>query len=211
MAGTLHSSILRVELPRWRALYRIRKVGRARGDMSGAAESTLPALPADAWAKRRDNPMILRLVDWRDCSALEHFPGGTADRQPLSGVVSQRNPGRLDLHRRHPRNLLRYVRDRHGFCKGCPRIHDQQPTDGHGRHDRLSLCGPHPLGGQYYGPDGFMGAVGRYPVVVTSSSRSYDAETQRRLWEVSEELTGVTFPFERTARHHQEAPKGEPS
>ena len=55
---------------------------------------------------------------------------------------------------------------------------------------------PSVLGGQYYGPDGFMGAVGRHPVVVTSSTASYDAESQRRLWEVSEELTGVTYETE---------------
>ena len=40
-----------------------------------------------------------------------------------------------------------------------------------------------------------MGAVGRHPVVVTSSTASYDTEAQRRLWAVSEELTGVTFPI----------------
>ncbi len=53
---------------------------------------------------------------------------------------------------------------------------------------------PAVLGGQYYGPDGFMGAVGRHPVVVTSSTASYDPVAQRRLWAVSEELTGVTYP-----------------
>jgi hypothetical protein len=31
-------------------------------------------------------------------------------------------------------------------------------------------------------------------VPVTSSGRSHDEESQRRLWAVSEELTGVTFP-----------------
>jgi hypothetical protein len=47
-------------------------------------------------------------------------------------------------------------------------------------------------GGQYYGPDGFRELRG-HPVVVVSSKRSHDAEIQRRLWTVSEELTGVTF------------------
>ena len=52
---------------------------------------------------------------------------------------------------------------------------------------------PAVLGGQYYGPGGFREALG-HPVVVASSARSHDAGIQRRLWAVSEELTGVTFP-----------------
>ncbi|HEY3467716.1 MAG TPA: SDR family NAD(P)-dependent oxidoreductase [Amycolatopsis sp.] len=52
---------------------------------------------------------------------------------------------------------------------------------------------PAALGGQYYGPDGLGGSRGR-PAVVTSSSQSYDVALQRRLWAVSEELTGVGFP-----------------
>ena len=48
-------------------------------------------------------------------------------------------------------------------------------------------------GGQYFGPDGF-GQVRGYPKVVASSAQSHDAELQRRLWAVSEELTGVVYP-----------------
>ena len=48
-------------------------------------------------------------------------------------------------------------------------------------------------GGQYYGPDGFRELRG-YPVLVTSSKQSQDVAVQERLWTVSEELTGVTFP-----------------
>lgn len=52
---------------------------------------------------------------------------------------------------------------------------------------------PSAVGGQYYGPDGFMETSG-HPVVVSSSRRSHDPTIQRRLWEASEELTGVVFP-----------------
>ena len=52
---------------------------------------------------------------------------------------------------------------------------------------------PGVLGGQYFGPDGF-GEQRGYPVVVASSRVSHDADAQRRLWAVSEQLTGVTFP-----------------
>ncbi|OBJ01626.1 SDR family NAD(P)-dependent oxidoreductase [Mycobacterium sp. 1465703.0] len=48
-------------------------------------------------------------------------------------------------------------------------------------------------GGQYYGPDGFLEQHGR-PKLVESSAQSHDEELQRRLWAVSEDLTGVSFP-----------------
>ncbi|BDB40314.1 MULTISPECIES: SDR family NAD(P)-dependent oxidoreductase [Mycobacterium] len=48
-------------------------------------------------------------------------------------------------------------------------------------------------GGQYYGPDGFAEQRG-HPKLVQSSAQSHDQDLQRRLWAVSEELTGVSFP-----------------
>ena len=46
--------------------------------------------------------------------------------------------------------------------------------------------------GQYYGPDG-RGEQRGHPKVIDSSAQSHDESLQRRLWDVSEELTGVTF------------------
>jgi NAD(P)-dependent dehydrogenase (short-subunit alcohol dehydrogenase family) len=54
---------------------------------------------------------------------------------------------------------------------------------------------PGVLGGQYYGPDGFTETRG-HPKVVASSAKSHDVDVQRRLWAVSEELTGVVYPFD---------------
>ncbi|MFZ4152162.1 SDR family NAD(P)-dependent oxidoreductase [Streptomyces pseudogriseolus] len=48
-------------------------------------------------------------------------------------------------------------------------------------------------GGQYYGPSGFQEIRG-HPTPVRSSRDSHDRAVQQRLWAVSEELTGVTFP-----------------
>jgi NAD(P)-dependent dehydrogenase (short-subunit alcohol dehydrogenase family) len=48
-------------------------------------------------------------------------------------------------------------------------------------------------GGQYFGPDGF-GQMRGHPKVVASSAKSHDVEVQKRLWAVSEELTGVVYP-----------------
>lgn len=48
-------------------------------------------------------------------------------------------------------------------------------------------------GGEYFGPDGFREMRG-YPVLATSSKQARDVAIQERLWRVSEELTGVTYP-----------------
>ncbi len=52
-------------------------------------------------------------------------------------------------------------------------------------------------GGEYYGPGGFYEAFG-YPNKAASTRRSQNPETWRRLWNLSEELTGVHYDFHRT-------------
>lgn len=52
---------------------------------------------------------------------------------------------------------------------------------------------PTVAGGQYLGPDG-LGEQRGHPKVVHSSKQSHSEDLQRRLWQVSEELTGVSFP-----------------
>lgn len=47
-------------------------------------------------------------------------------------------------------------------------------------------------GGEYYGPDGFKEFRG-YPVLVQSSEASHSREDALRLWELSEELTRVSY------------------
>jgi NAD(P)-dependent dehydrogenase (short-subunit alcohol dehydrogenase family) len=49
-------------------------------------------------------------------------------------------------------------------------------------------------GGTYVGPGGRSEQRG-YPKVVTAAGKAYDEAAWRRLWEVSEELTGVHYDF----------------
>jgi NAD(P)-dependent dehydrogenase (short-subunit alcohol dehydrogenase family) len=51
---------------------------------------------------------------------------------------------------------------------------------------------PDVQGGDYIGPDGFVELRG-YPRKVGSSAASRDADAARRLWEVSEQLTGTRY------------------
>lgn len=49
---------------------------------------------------------------------------------------------------------------------------------------------PDVVGGEYYGPSGLL-ELGGSPERVHSNARSHDEQDARRLWDVSEELTGV--------------------
>jgi NAD(P)-dependent dehydrogenase (short-subunit alcohol dehydrogenase family) len=56
----------------------------------------------------------------------------------------------------------------------------------------MAATGKEVRGGEYYGPRGFQEMRG-YPGQVDSNEASRDEGTARRLWEVSEQLTGVSF------------------
>jgi NAD(P)-dependent dehydrogenase (short-subunit alcohol dehydrogenase family) len=51
---------------------------------------------------------------------------------------------------------------------------------------------PTASGGEYYGPGGFMEQTG-YPVIVQSNNASHNIADARRLWEISEQLTGIHY------------------
>jgi NAD(P)-dependent dehydrogenase (short-subunit alcohol dehydrogenase family) len=51
---------------------------------------------------------------------------------------------------------------------------------------------PEAQSGDYYGPKGFMEMQG-YPVKVKSNKRSHDKAAARKLWELSEEMTGISY------------------
>lgn len=55
-----------------------------------------------------------------------------------------------------------------------------------------AATGPDVQGGDYYGPNGFMESRG-HPKKVNSNERSQDQAVSEQLWQVSEELTGVTY------------------
>ena len=51
---------------------------------------------------------------------------------------------------------------------------------------------PEVKGGQFYGPNGLNEAFG-YPVLVKSTPASHNRDNAKKLWEVSEKLTGVKY------------------
>jgi NAD(P)-dependent dehydrogenase (short-subunit alcohol dehydrogenase family) len=65
---------------------------------------------------------------------------------------------------------------------------------------------PNARGGEYYGPSGFRESRG-YPVLVQSNEVSHSEEDAKRLWEVSEKLTGVKFSLESEKTNREEVMK----
>jgi hypothetical protein len=49
-------------------------------------------------------------------------------------------------------------------------------------------------GGSFVGPDRFMEQRG-HPHIVTAAGKAYDEDAWQRLWEISEQLTGVSYEF----------------
>ncbi len=64
---------------------------------------------------------------------------------------------------------------------------------------------PAARGGEYYGPGGWNEWTGT-PVRVESSARSRDIDAQHRLWDLSEQLTGVTFQIPGRVPGHTATP-----
>lgn len=109
-----------------------------------------------------------------------------APRGKTIAVAAHPGTATTELARSLPRPIER------AFLAAAPKLFAQTP-DGGALPTLRAATDPGVLGGQYYGPDG-IGQQRGAPVVVASSAQSYDVEQQRRLWEISEELTKVTFP-----------------
>ena len=86
------------------------------------------------------------------------------------------------------------VRHLPAFAQAGSRLVPNQPAAMGSLPTLRAATDPAVAGGDYYGPAGF-GEFAGPPRLVRSSSRSHDEAAQRRLWSVSEELTGVTFAF----------------
>ena len=68
----------------------------------------------------------------------------------------------------------------------------EQDTDMGALPTLRAATDPSVRGGEYLGPGGFLQMRG-YPKVVDATDRAHDVAAQKRLWAISESLTGVTF------------------
>jgi NAD(P)-dependent dehydrogenase (short-subunit alcohol dehydrogenase family) len=105
-------------------------------------------------------------------------------RKGASTIAAAAHPGFSDTE------LMRHLP---GFIPDFVWRPFTQPADMGALPTLRAATDPGVQGGQYYGPDGIGEAQG-HPKVVKSSAQSHNEDIARRLWTVSEELTGVAYP-----------------
>jgi len=90
-------------------------------------------------------------------------------------------------------NLFRYLNEKFWFRTIRPMLMLMAQTQAQGSLPQIrAAVDPDVQGGQYYGPHNGMTG---YPVVVKSNGASHNKKDAKRLWEVSEQITGVKFEF----------------
>ncbi len=92
-------------------------------------------------------------------------------------------------------NLARYLEDKLIFKILMPLMSPfiQEQDMGALPQIRASVD-EHVKGGEYYGPGGFNEMKG-CPVLVKSNAASHSLDDAKKLWEVSEKITGISFQF----------------
>jgi len=91
----------------------------------------------------------------------------------------------------HPGSTRTELQRHSGMMNAIVAVFSQQPPDG-ALPSLYAATAPDVRGGDYFGPSGFAGCLGP-PGRARSSAASRNAAVAKRLWEVSEELTGVRF------------------
>jgi NAD(P)-dependent dehydrogenase (short-subunit alcohol dehydrogenase family) len=92
-------------------------------------------------------------------------------------------------------NLARYLEDKLIFKILKPLMMPFMQSQDMGALPQIrASVDPHVKGGEYYGPGGFNEMKG-FPVRVQSNSASHSLQDARKLWEISEKITGVSFQF----------------
>ena len=91
----------------------------------------------------------------------------------------------------HPGSTRTELQRHSGLMHAVVAVFSQSPPEG-ALPSLYAATAPDVKGGEYFGPSGFAGCIGP-PGRARSSPRSKDSAAARRLFEVSERLTGVTF------------------
>jgi NAD(P)-dependent dehydrogenase (short-subunit alcohol dehydrogenase family) len=91
----------------------------------------------------------------------------------------------------HPGSTRTELQRHSGLMNAVVKVFSQTPPEG-ALPTLYAATAPGVRGGDYFGPSGFAGCLGP-PGPARSSPRAKDAAAARRLWDVSEQLTGVRF------------------
>jgi NAD(P)-dependent dehydrogenase (short-subunit alcohol dehydrogenase family) len=91
----------------------------------------------------------------------------------------------------HPGSTRTELQRHSGLMSAVVKVFSQAPPEG-ALPTLYAATAPGVRGGDYFGPSGFAGCLGP-PGPARSSPAAKDAAAARRLWDVSEQLTGVRF------------------
>ena len=91
----------------------------------------------------------------------------------------------------HPGSTRTELQRHSGLMHAVVAVFSQAPPEG-ALPTLHAATAPDVRGGDYFGPSGFAGCIGP-PGRARSSPRAKDMAAARRLWDVSEQLTGVRF------------------
>jgi NAD(P)-dependent dehydrogenase (short-subunit alcohol dehydrogenase family) len=105
---------------------------------------------------------------------------------PVKSVLAHPGYSATNLQLSGPTGIVR------SFLRVTNKLVAQSPDKG-ALPTLYAATAPGVEGGEFFGPDGFMEGRG-HPSRVDPVDRARDTESARRLWEVSEELTGVRYP-----------------
>jgi NAD(P)-dependent dehydrogenase (short-subunit alcohol dehydrogenase family) len=104
---------------------------------------------------------------------------------PVKSVLAHPGYSATNLQLSGPTGIVR------SFLRVTNKLVAQSPDKG-ALPTLYAATAPGVEGGEFFGPDGFMEGRG-HPTRVEPVDRARDTESARRLWEVSEELTGVRY------------------
>lgn len=94
-------------------------------------------------------------------------------------------------------NLGRHVEKKFWFRLLAPLFYSFAQSAAMGALTQIrASVDPDVKGGEYYGPKNGINEMTGYPVRVQSNRASHNIGDARKLWEISEDLTGVSFAFD---------------
>jgi len=105
---------------------------------------------------------------------------------PVRSLLAHPGYAATNLQSSGPTGLIRLLGKPGNLLLAQPAAHGAVPQ-------LYAATAPEAESGGFYGPSGFQEARGRHPKPVRPARSATDPEVARRLWEVSEELTGVRF------------------
>jgi NAD(P)-dependent dehydrogenase (short-subunit alcohol dehydrogenase family) len=112
------------------------------------------------------------------------------DQHNIDSIAVASHPGSSKT------NLARHIEKKFWFRLLSPIMYSFSQSAAMGALTQVrASVDPDVKGGDYYGPHNGINEMTGYPVLVESNKASHNMEDAAKLWNVSENLTGISFKF----------------